>query len=234
MLFIYDLLFLLVLIVYSPFLLIKFLRKKELSFLNECSQSPIWFHAASVGEVNGLYPIIDNIFQKNKYFEFAITTYTPTGLKRAKEIFSNYPVKYYSILPLDFSFIIKRFIKKMRPAIIIISETELWPNLISRAKKYGIKVIVVNGRISDRAWPNYSRFRLFFKNIVNKIDFYCAQTETDKGRIVSLGIAPNNVEVTGNSKYSFVPKITKEISINLSRPIIVAGSTRPGEEVIVL
>lgn len=234
MLLIYDLLFLLALIVYSPFLLIKSLRKRELSFSSEFSQNPIWFHAASVGEVNGLSPIIDNLFQKNKHFEFAITTYTPTGLKRAKEIFLNYPVRHYSILPLDFSLIVKRFIRKMHPAAIVISETELWPNLISCAKEYGIKVIVINGRISDRAWPNYLRFRLFFKNVVNKIDFYCAQTETDKSRIVALGISSNSVEITGNSKYSFAPKITKEISINLSRPIIVAGSTRLGEETIIL
>lgn len=234
MLLIYDLLFLLTIIICSPFLLVKSLRKKKLSFSGEFSQNPIWFHAASVGEINGLYPIIDELSQRNKYLEFAITTYTRTGLKRAKEIFLNYPVRHYSILPLDFSLIVKRFIRKMHPAAVVISETELWPNLIFQAKKCGVKVIVVSGRVSDKAWPRYSRFRLFFKNVVNKIDFYCAQTETDKSRIVSLGLSPDRVEITGNSKYSFMPKITREISIDLSRPIIVAGSTRPGEEAIIL
>lgn len=243
--FIYDLLLLLLIIISSPLLVIKLFKKNELLLwkyrlgivsiiIKEPLNKKIWFHAASVGEINGIYPVLDSLFQKNNDLEFVVTTYTATGLKRAKEIFSGYPVKYYSILPIDISFIIKRFIKKINPQIIVISETELWPNLIIQAKKQGIIVIMINGRISDSSWPKYLSFRFFFKKIVTKIDFYCAQTDIDKNRIISLGMSSKHVEITGNAKYSFIPITAKDISIILNNPVIVAGSTRPGEEEIIL
>ncbi|MEW6087784.1 MAG: 3-deoxy-D-manno-octulosonic acid transferase [bacterium] len=244
--FIYDFILLIFIIISGPFLLIKLFKKNEISFLKyrlgilsrdkvESAKKPIWFHAASVGEINGIYPIVDCLFQKNNDLEFIVTTYTLTGLKRAKEIFSGIPVvKYFSILPLDISFIISKFIKKINPGILVISETEIWPNLIYHAKKQGVKVLMVNGRISDSAWPKYLSFRFFFKYIVSKIDFYCAQTEIDKNRIISLGMPSKKVEIKGNAKYSFMPITEKEISFILTNPLIVAGSTRPGEEEIIL
>ncbi|MDD5771929.1 MAG: 3-deoxy-D-manno-octulosonic acid transferase [bacterium] len=243
--FIYDLLLLVFIIISSPYLIVKLFKKNELSLWKQrlgimspvkskSSKKPIWFHAASVGEISGIYPILDSLFQKNKDLEFVVTTYTSTGLKRAKEIFAGYPVVYFSLLPIDLSFIIKSFIKKIDPKIIVVSETELWANMIHQAEQMGIKAIIVNGRISDSSWPKYLSFRFFFKKFVNKIDFYCAQTDIDKNRIISLGLSSKKAEVTGNAKYSFMPVTDKDISIIMGSPVIVAGSTRPGEEEVVL
>lgn len=243
--FIYDLLLLVFIIISSPYLFVKLFKKNELSLWKQrlgimpqvksrSSKKTIWFHAASVGEISGIYPILDSLFQKNKDLEFVVTTYTSSGLKRAKEIFAGYPVAYFSLLPIDISFIIKSFIKKIDPMIMVVSETELWANMIHQAEQMGITTIIVNGRISDSSWPKYLSFRFFFKKFVNKIDFYCAQTDIDKNRIISLGLSSKKAEVTGNAKYSFMPITDKDLSIIMGSPVIVAGSTRPGEEEVVL
>ncbi len=202
------------------------------------NKKTIWFHAASVGEINGLTPLIEKFIETNKdSFFVVISTMTTTGHERAKEMAAKCPENIFPILvPLDIPFAVKKAIRKISPDVLVISETEIWPVLIHYAHKYSAKILIVNGRISNKTVKNYKRFACIFKNTLKRIDEIGVQTKEDKQRFDEL--TDNPVAITGNLKFALhLPEYDKSAIKKawfLTSPFIITfGSSRPGEELLV-
>ena len=198
----------------------------------------IWFHAASVGEINGLTPLIEKFIETNKdSFFVVISTMTTTGHERAKQLAAKYSENILPILiPLDIPFAVKNAIRKISPDVLVISETEIWPVLIHYAHKYSTKILIINGRISHKTVTSYKRFWFIFKNTLKNIDEFGVQTDEDKQRFSEITSQP--VEVTGNIKFALhLPEYDRNTIKKawfLTSPFIVTfGSSRPGEELLV-
>lgn len=157
----------------------------------------IWLHAVSVGEVNAVRTIVEELQNKFPDFEIVISTTTDTGFARAKALYAeNLQVFYF---PFDFSWIMSRAFGNIRPAMCLLMELEVWPNFVRIAKNSGIPVVVVNGRISDRSFNSYRRVRPLIKTMFSKVTLVLAQTDEYARRFRRLGC--NNVIVSGSLKY---------------------------------
>ncbi|MDD5167073.1 MAG: 3-deoxy-D-manno-octulosonic acid transferase [Candidatus Omnitrophica bacterium] len=244
---IYDLIFLVFAAVYLPVYLLK--RKFHKGFLcrlgflppNLALNRPIWCHAVSVGEamaVKGLIAGLREVYPKKN---FVISTVTITGNKIARGIARENDLATY--LPLDISFIVSRVIGRIDPALFIIAETEIWPNLIRYLSLKNIPIVVVNGRISDRSFGGYRRIRFLLKPVLNKISLFCVQTENDAARLISLGVSENKIKVTGNMKFDIEvqsasadidTRYRQKLDLGIEEQFLVAASTHPNEEELIL
>lgn len=247
MLIIYDLIFLLVAFVYLIRHVLK--RKFHRGMLTRFGffpkglklDNPIWVHAVSVGEAVVVKGLIEILRKKYPEKKIVITTVTATGNKIAKTLVKE--GDFVTYFPFDLSFIVRKVINKISPSLVVIAETEIWPNFISILHKKIIPVIVVNGRISDKSFRGYSKIKFFIKPILNKINLFCVQTKTDSDRLMALGVREEKIQVTGNMKFdAFLGlDIQKKSSLLRHRlkiapqeKVLVAGSTHQGEEDIIL
>lgn len=191
------------------------------------SNNAIWFHCASVGEVMTALPLI-NLY-KNKYpqQEFLISTTTITSAKICK---SKLPFVKHCYLPLDYRSNIKRFLSKTNPERLIILETEIWPNLFSIAKKNGISITIINGRLSKKTLNAGRWFKKLFYLSIQQVDNILCRSEHDTKAYISLGAQKQKIETVGNLKFSAqFPKI--ETTNNLiNRPYVLVASTHKHEE----
>lgn len=203
--------------------------------------NPIWIHAVSVGEVNAVKSLIRELRKEYPEKNLVISTVTETANTIAKLLVEDDDRAIF--LPLDLSFIIKRVIRKIRPSLFIIAETEIWPNLIWRLEREKVPIILVNGRISDQSFKGYKIVRFLLKGILRKISLFCMQTERDKKRILSLGVLKEKVFLTGNMKFDTIDyrdfeedyrDYRQKLDLKSTEELIVAGSTHPGEEEIIL
>jgi len=243
---IYNLIALVFTIIYLPFYLLAGKFHKDFSrrfgFLpaNLNLDRPIWIHAVSVGEVNsikGLVEILRKIYPQKK---IVISTVTATGHKVARSLVKE--GDFLTYLPLDFSFIIGRVLKKINPCIFIIAETEIWPNLINCLDKDKIPVVTVNGRISDSSYKGYSMIKYMIRPILNKVTKFCVQTDIDALRLKNLGVLEAKVEVTGNVKFDIKPEenpkadtvvYRRKLWLTNDDKLLVCGSTHAKEEEII-
>ena len=192
-------------------------------------KNTIWIQAVSVGEValcKTLIPKLKESFPENS---IVLSTITKTGNDLAAKLFSNDAAIIY--FPLDFSFTVKKAAAAIRPAMYIMVETEIWPNLLSELDKKGVPSVMVNGRISDRSYGKYLAVKGFLKNTLDKINLFCMQSKTDAERIKALGAPEDRVRVTGNMKFDAADISSGEMT---EEDLFVAGSTHRGEEEIVL
>ena len=248
----YDFLFIVFLILYTPLFVIK--RKFHRGFMMRLGIIPnsilkglsgkevIWIHAVSVGEANSTQPLVEALIKKYPGKKIVISTVTPTGNARAKEIAKGRVSVIY--LPLDLSFIVRKVIRLLKPEVFIIVETELWPNLLSRLHKDNIPVVFINGRISERSYRGYLFGRWFIGRLIEKVKFFMMQSEADAKRIMELGAAKKAVKVAGNTKFDIIEMIAdvKEdqelikniFTINDDDLLICAGSTHYPEESILI
>lgn len=204
-----------------------FYKKKEIKNLYV-------FHCVSVGETLATLPILKKFVNEiSDNVVFTITTNTAYNI--AKEKIAPL-VKEINFFPLDFPFSVFRFFYVYRPQGIIISETEIWPNIIFFSKIFKIPIIFINGRISDRSFKKYLKFRYFFKKILG-YPFFIMQNEEYRERIIEIGAEREKTFVSGNIKYDVVERgaISKEeIGLKNDDLVVIAGSTHDGEEKIVL
>jgi 3-deoxy-D-manno-octulosonic-acid transferase len=170
-------------------------------------------------------------------WRLVVSTTTRTGQQVARERFGDENVFYF---PLDLAFAVRPYFKHLRPRLILLAETEFWPNFLSIALASGARIAVVNARISDRSFPRYRSFRQIFRRVLRDIDLFLAQSEEDRQRLVAIGADANRVQVSGNLKFdvtsrassSLVDQLREAVSPNAN--IIVAGSTVEGEEELLL
>lgn len=218
----------------------KFLLKRfNFKFFEEDLEY-IWIHCASVGETNLIKPFINKILD-NTNKNILLTVITDTGYENAKKKYTNSRIKI-EYFPLDNPFILNKIFKKIKITKIFLIETEIWKNFIDIAHKNNIKIYLINGRISDKSFKTYLKFKFILKKIFNKIELFCMQSEIDKERIIKLGAKDKKVVSTGNLKFSIELEKYSEEELNEiknmykieNRKIFVAGSTRDGEEEILL
>jgi 3-deoxy-D-manno-octulosonic-acid transferase len=201
----------------------------------------IWVHAVSVGEVTAAAPIVAALRERFPLAAIVLSTSTETGQEMARKTIKGATAFIY--FPLDIPFVIRRVLNRVRPDIVIPVETEVWPNFIRLCGERGVKVLMVNGRLSPRSFRRYRKTRFFWKETLRRIDEIGAISETDAGRFRALGADPARVRVIGNAKYDSLaaraePALRDEIAGKLNIPsgaqAFVAGSTHEGEEPIVL
>jgi 3-deoxy-D-manno-octulosonic-acid transferase len=200
-----------------------------------------WLHAVSVGEVVAAGAVLEHLAREKPGWRYLASTVTETGQKKARQALKSAAEIFF--YPLDFSWIVRRFFDHYRPNLIIIHETELWPNFLLEARSRGIPVFLANGKLSPRSARRYKQGRFLFARPLSAFSAFCMQTEADAERLRSLGVPEKKIHVTGNCKFDnpgepLTPEQRRE---GLARwgwgedtPVIVAGSTHSGEEEVVL
>ncbi|MEE9591344.1 MAG: 3-deoxy-D-manno-octulosonic acid transferase [Thermodesulfobacteriota bacterium] len=200
----------------------------------------VWFHAVSVGETKAAIPLLRMLKDRHPETKVVFSTVTATGNDIASRDGEGL-IDVLIFFPLDFSWVVKRVTRRLRPLLFIVVEKEIWPNLFRLLNARRTPTIVVNGNISDRSFKRYKRFRLFFNSVFKEISAYCAQSELDSAKASALGI--RRTLVTGNMKFDIrMPSLGEkekdalkgELGIMNSERVIVAGSTHRGEEEIIL
>lgn len=190
----------------------------------------IWIHAVSVGEVIAVSGLVKRLAENN---EIILSTITDTGQKVALHKFKNYPVKVI-YLPFDTPCAIRRALKFFKPSLLILTETELWPNLIFLSSKK-IPIALVNGRLSEKSFRGYRKLKFFMKPLLNKIKIMCVQEDIYRERFVRLGMEEKKIRITGNMKFDIdLREIPFSWESQIPKPVILAGSTHEPEEAIIL
>jgi 3-deoxy-D-manno-octulosonic-acid transferase len=209
------------------------------SRLQTQSTPAIWVHAVSVGEVLAVSELVSQLRQRFQNYRVVVSTTTSTGWKLAAKHFGEDNVFYF---PLDFAFAIRPYLSVLRPRLIVLAETEFWPNFLRLAQASDARVAVVNARISDRSRPGYRRFRRILKRVLLNVDLFLAQTAEDASRLSDIGAPRDRVQVSGNLKFDVSapdpPPIVGSLRSNFqqtgARPVVVCGSTVEGEEGLLL
>jgi 3-deoxy-D-manno-octulosonic-acid transferase len=199
----------------------------------------IWVHAVSVGEVLAISGLVAELTKRFSQHRVVVSTTTDTGQNLARTRFGAENVFYF---PLDFAFAVRPYVQLLRPELIVITETEFWPNFLRLAHASGARIAVVNARISDRSWPGYQRFRRLLTAVLRKVDLFLTQTEQDANRLEKIGAPSERVHVTGNLKFDVPVQAAPAIIASLraafqqanTSPVIVCGSTVEGEEPLLL
>lgn len=199
----------------------------------------VMLHTVSVGETNAVRALVPLLTPRARVI---VTATTDTGLKRAQELYGETcDVRRY---PLDATFAVRRFLDAVRPDVVGLAELELWPNFVAACVERGVPVAVINGRISDRSFGGYRKLRPLLRGAFGSLAAVGAQDVVYAERFVAMGVAATRVEVTGSLKWDSAPDphpggvspkalaLAEGLGIDLGRPVLVAGSTGPGEEAL--
>ena len=201
----------------------------------------IWVHAVSVGEVTAAAPIITSLRERMPEACIVLSTSTETGQGMAHRVVTDATAIIY--YPLDIPCVVKRVMDRIQPDIFVPVETELWPNCIRICKERGVRIVMVNGRISPRSFRRYRRTAFFWKGTLGRIDAIGAISRTDAKRLQAMGMEPSRTHVMGNAKYdglaagaheSLEEEIRRRLRIEPGSKVFVAASTHAGEEEIVI
>ena len=196
-------------------------------------------HAVSVGEVRAAAPIVRGLAARRPELDVVLSSTTRTGRDLARQLFPDSRVVCF---PLDPSWAVGRFLGRVRPALVILVELELWPNFLRACNRRGIPVAVVNGRMTARSFARYARLEPVLPQ-VRRLSLFCAQREEYRERYLGLGGSPDRVLVTGNTKVDglrtqtpaadTLAELRRLLALGGDRPVFVAGSTHTGEELLV-
>jgi 3-deoxy-D-manno-octulosonic-acid transferase len=207
--------------------------------LRNLAQPSIWVHAVSVGEVLAVAELVRDLRAEFPRHRVLVSTTTDTGQKLAAGRLGVENVFYF---PLDLAYAVRRWIRALRPELVVIAETELWPNFLRVASQAGARIAIVNARISDSSLAGYRRWKRFVEPILRSVDRFLAQTEQDAQRLKEIGAPEDRVHIAGNLKYDIppgsAPPIVGEVRASLAQsaagPVLVCGSTVEGEEQLLL
>jgi 3-deoxy-D-manno-octulosonic-acid transferase len=195
----------------------------------------IWVHAVSVGEVLAVSGLVEQMRRSLPQHRVLVSTTTDTGQQLARKRFGEENVFYF---PMDFVFAIRPYLWTLQPELVVLAETEFWPNFLRLAHASGARIAVVNARISDRSWPRYRRFQWALRRMLKHVDLFLAQTQEDCARLQSIGAEANRLQVTGNLKFdvslppppAIVESLRRSIAAESAGPVLVCGSTVDDEE----
>jgi len=201
----------------------------------------IWIHAVSVGEVNAVRPLADSLIRAG--YDLLLSTTTKTGQDLAGKIFRGRARVFY--FPVDIQILCRKWLRAVDPEVVLLVETEIWPNFITAARRLSIPLVLVNGRISDASFKNYRRFSFFFRPLLAGFIRFCMQSNRDKLRALELGADPARVNWVGNLKYdieirpsaekeAITEKIGRLLKPDSDSMLWLCGSTKPGEEELLL
>jgi 3-deoxy-D-manno-octulosonic-acid transferase len=200
---------------------------------------PLWLHAVSVGEVMAATPLAKELLARRPDLPLLVSTVTDTGRAVAEQ---RLPAKQFVFFPLDFGWAVESALDRLRPRLVLLTETELWPNFLAACAGRGIPVVVINGRISPRSFPRYRLVQGWFGRVLSDVQLFCMQTAQDAERILLLGAPADRVRVVGNLKYDLptlgaapdVAAVRARLALPSDRRLIVAGSTHRGEDEVLL
>ncbi len=195
----------------------------------------IWVHAVSLGEVLAVSGLVEQMRRNFPGHRLVVSTTTDTGQELARQRFGEANVFYF---PMDFDFAIAPYLRALRPELVVLAETEFWPNFLRLAHAAGARIAVVNARISDRSWPRYRRSRWALRRMLGHVDLFLAQTAQDAARLQSIGADAGRVQVTGNLKFDvslpapppIVESLRRALAAEGAGPVLVCGSTVEDEE----
>jgi 3-deoxy-D-manno-octulosonic-acid transferase len=201
----------------------------------------VWIHAVSLGEIQVAFSVSRALEELVPGCSILISTTTEHGFDLALKTFdSDIPVIY---APVDLPFSARRALTRIRPHVLVFVETEIWPAWIAEGNAQGVRIALVNGRISRRSFETYSRFKFFFRHVLSGVHAFSMIATEDARRILAMGAEESRIEVNGNAKYDFLlervdqesePAMRSELNLPEDTPVLVAGSTRTGEEVLIL
>ena len=197
----------------------------------------VWVHAVSVGEVLAVSRLVEKMWSEWPERRVVVSTTTATGQKLARERFGEENAFYF---PLDFGFAIAPYLRALRPELIVVAETEFWPNFLRLARGAGARIAVVNCRISDRSFPGYRTWRAILRRVLANVDLFLAQSEEDASRLMEIGAEPERVRSGGNLKFDIKAPAASVFAGQLraatagAEHVIVCGSTVEGEEPLLL
>jgi 3-deoxy-D-manno-octulosonic-acid transferase len=245
-----DLLYLLVLLVLSPWLIYKALTtgkyrrglwSKFLGPSARPSSRPVcWFHGVSVGEVHLLRQVVAAFRRRHPDWDCVVSTTTDTGHDEARKHFADLQVIYW---PFDFSWAVQRVLRRVRPSLVVLAESELWPNFLLAARAAAVPVAVINARMSPRSFRNYARLGPPARWLLTMVDLFAVQTEEYAANLRRLGVWPQCMRVTGSVKYDGVTadrgnprteELRRLLGVAPDDLVWIAGSTQAPEEEIVL
>lgn len=208
--------------------------------LQQSEPGAIWIHAVSVGETLAVVSLVRELQQRYPGRKIFLSHVTPAGREAGQRRLSGVAGQFF--LPLDWKWSVSRALERIRPGLLVIVETELWPNLMRAARRRGVRTVLVNARLSERSFRRYRWAGSFMRRVLGNTDRICAQSELDCERFRSLGAPSDRVVVTGNLKFDFAPPRLGEFPVLLRKafgtagrqPVLVAASTMPGEEALIM
>lgn len=212
--------------------------RERFGFITLADPVHIWVHAVSVGEARAAAPLVNRLLS-NQGLRIIVTTMTPTGSEEVERLFGQKVIHRYA--PYDYPGAIARFIKSTGPQVVMIMETEIWPNTIKYCSARGIPVLFANLRLSARSLQRYQRVKGMMKTVLSQVSCFAVQSPPDAQRLQILGAVPQTVHVTGSIKFEVrIPASLKEVAQVLrrewgqERPVWIAGSTHEGEDELVV
>ena len=239
---VYEVLLYLVFLLALPFFLLTgLLRGKYLTnfpqrigfYRTPAAAHDLWIHAVSVGETLASRAVVDEVLRRRPGTSIVFTTTTITGQNQARRLFPDATITYF---PFDFSASVKSFLDHHRPRVFAAMETEIWPNTTRISRARGLRLLLANGRLSDRSFPRYRVMRPVVRRILRAYDRVLVREERDRQRFIAIGAPADAVEVTGNVKFDYAPdpkplEIAGALGSLISgRRVLILGSTREGEE----
>ncbi len=216
------------------------LRDKLLGFQGEAPTGAVWFHAVSLGEVKVLGQLVPAFRQRHPQQTVVLSSTTDTGLEEARRLFPDLVVFSF---PFDFSWAVARTLSRLQPSLVVLCESEIWPNFLTTAHRQGIPVAIVNGRMSPRSLSRYSKAAPLARWLFGKLAAAGVQSEEYAAALLALGATPGTVRVTGNLKYDGAQldrhnphseELRRLFKISKEDLVWVAGSLQPSEESIIL
>lgn len=200
----------------------------------------LWLHCVSVGETNAARPLVKEIVKNFPDYRLVVSTTTKTGQELAKKIFAlDAELVFY--FPFDWKFSVRRALKKIKPDVVLLMETELWFNFLRQTKKSGATIAIVNGRLSEKSFQRYSYLKKTMRRVLHYVDLALMQGREDAKRLLELGIRSGKLKVTGNLKFDqdfaesdVTETFRSRFAISENSPLIVAASTHAPEESYVL
>lgn len=207
--------------------------RQHLTFdLPVVAHHPVWLHACSVGEVASVVPLIRELFRLKLPLHLSVVT--KTGFDHATRLFGGRI--NISYLPWDAPGLMKRFIKRLNPRILLLAETEFWPGMLAACHRGGIPVVGINTRISDHSFSRYRASRFLWRRWLSPVSLFLAQSELDAERLVGMGVSSDRIRAVGNLKYAIKPPavdtndLRKRVDSSMGRPVLLAASTHADEE----
>ncbi len=200
----------------------------------------IWVHAVSVGETLAAAPVIEDLLQLYPGHRMVVTTTTPTGSERVQALFGERVFHVYA--PWDLPGAVQRFLRALRPQLLLIMETELWPNMLHYSARSGCRILLANARLSERSARGYARFPSLTRGMLQRLDTVACQAQADGQRFLDLGLPEPALHITGSIKFDLeldaaiqarARQLRQEFGAD-SRPVLVVASTHPGEDELVL
>lgn len=203
----------------------------------------IWLHCVSVGETQAARPLVRELRTRFPSYTLVVSTVTLTGQRLAREVFRDEAARVF-YFPFDWGWTVRRTLNAINPSLVLIMETELWPRFLRECSRRGVRVALVNGRLSEKSFRRYRLIKRFIRRVIGDLDLALMQTEADAARLRRLGpLAPERVQVAGNVKFdigveaadgALTTELRDRFKLTGERPLIVAASTHAPEERIVL